>query len=214
MGDKKLRRAVVDTARAMNGLGINRGTSGNVSARSESGFLITPTGVAYDALTPDMIVETDLDGGFAGKIKPSSEWRMHADIYRARPEAEAVVHTHSTYATALSTLRRDLPAFHYMIARAGGATIRCSRYATFGTQELSDAMVEALEGRKACLLANHGVICFEANLAKALALAVEVEELARQYAVATAFGTPAILDEAEMGRVIERFQEYGQQSGG
>lgn len=214
MGDKKLRRAVIDTARAMNGLGINRGTSGNVSARSEGGFLITPTGVAYDALTPDMIVETDLDGAFSGKLKPSSEWRMHADIYRARPEAEAVVHTHSTYATALSTLRRDLPAFHYMIARAGGSTIRCARYATFGTQDLSDAMVEALEARKACLLANHGVICFEANLTKALALAVEVEELARQYAVATAFGTPVILDEVEMGRVIERFQEYGQQSGG
>jgi L-fuculose-phosphate aldolase len=206
-----LRRKIVATCRRMNALGINQGTSGNVSARHAGGFLITPSGVPYERMTPGMIVAMDLEGRARGGLLPSSEWRMHADIYRSRPEAGAVVHCHSSYATALACLGLKIPAFHYMVAVAGGDSIRCAQYATFGTQALSDAMLQALAGRRACLLAQHGQIAFGADLDAALALAVEVETLAKQYWIARQIGEPKIVDAAEMERVLEKFRRYGQQ---
>jgi L-fuculose-phosphate aldolase len=205
-----LRRRIVATCRRMNALGVNQGTSGNVSARTRGGLLITPSGVPYDALKPEGIVALAADGTVAGGGTPSSEWRFHVDILAARPDAGAVVHTHSVHATALSCLRRGIPAFHYMVAAAGGDTIRCAPYATFGTQALSDNALAALAGRRACLLANHGVIAIGRDLDAALALAVEVETLARQYLLALQAGTPAILPAAEMRRVLEKFETYGQ----
>ncbi len=209
----ELRGQIVAACREMNVLGINQGTSGNVSARVAGGFLITPSGVAYDEMAPNQVVEMDLEGGHRGEQRPSSEWRMHRDIYRDRPEAGAVVHTHATFCTALACLHREIPAFHYMVAVAGGASIRCANYATFGTQALSDNMLKALDGRAACLLANHGMICFASDLGKALALAVEVETLARQYWHARQAGKPVLLSEEEMTTVLERFESYGQQGG-
>ncbi|MDJ0631321.1 MAG: class II aldolase/adducin family protein [Rhodobacter sp.] len=210
--ERQARQAVIDTCLQMNALGINQGTSGNVSCRYGDGLLITPSGVAYDALTPEIIVAMDLDGGYAGDWLPSSEWRMHLDLYRARSDAGAVVHTHSVYATALSCLRKDVPAFHYMIGVTGGASLRCSDYATFGTQALSDAMLTALRDRTACLLGNHGMIGFGPTLAKALWLAVEVETLCKQYHIACQAGAPAVLDDAEMEVVLARFKTYGKQA--
>jgi L-fuculose-phosphate aldolase len=148
-----LRRAVIATCREMNRLGINQGRSGNVSVRVPEGFLITGSGIAYDAMEPRHVVEMDLDGGYRGEVLPSSEWRMHLDLMRTRPDAQAVVHTHATYATALSCLRLGIPAFHYMVAVAGGPEIRCAGYATFGTEALSRQMLAAIEGRSAALLA-------------------------------------------------------------
>lgn len=208
MRHRKLRRAVVDTCRAMNASGLNQGTSGNVSARAGDGFLITPSGIPYEDTKPGMIVAMDLDGGHEGTLKPSSEWRMHRDLYRARPDVGAVVHTHSTHATAYSCLRKPIPAFHYMIAVAGGRDLRCADYATFGTAELSEAMLVAMEGRTACLLANHGVIAVGATLAQALWRAHEVETLAAQYAVARQMGKPVILPDDEMDRVLRLFGSY------
>lgn len=208
----ELRRAIIETCREMNRLGVNQGTSGNVSARTGDGFLITPSGVPYDAMAPEMIVAMDLDGGYRGEVLPSSEWRMHLDIFRRHADAGAVVHTHSTYATALSCLRTAIPAFHYMIGVAGGADIRCAEYATFGTRGLSEAMLRALEGRSACLLGNHGMICHGETLAKALWRAVEVETLAKQYWIARQMGEPVILDADEMARVLARFKSYGKQA--
>lgn len=212
MNDRADRQAVIDTCLQMNASGLNHGTSGNVSRRNAAGFLITPSGVPYGEMRTDQVVQMDLEGGYLGDWLPSSEWRMHLDIYRSRPEAGAVVHVHSTYAAALSCLRAGIPAFHYMIAVAGGADLRCAQYATFGTQALSDAMAVALDGRWACLLANHGQIAFGPTLAKALWLAGEVEALCKQYFVACQAGVPAILDEAEMARVLERFASYGKQA--
>jgi L-fuculose-phosphate aldolase len=203
--------AILAACRAMNASGLNQGTSGNVSVRRGDGMLITPSGVPYDATTPEMMVPVDAGGAPSGPLVPSSEWRMHLDIYRARPEAGAVVHVHSPYATALSCHRRGIPAFHYMIAAGGGADLRCADYATFGTQALSDAMLAALEGRRACLLANHGQIAFGPTLEKALWLAGEVETLARQYLLARTLGEPVRLDEAEIARVLDLFAGYGQQ---
>lgn len=206
-----LRRSIIDACLQMNADGINQGTSGNISARVEGGMLITPSGVPYKATTPDMIVFVGEDGSAAGDWLPSSEWRMHLDIYRMRPEAGAVVHTHSPHATALSCLRRDIPAFHYMVAAAGGRDLRCAPYATFGTQALSDAMLAALDGRRACLLANHGQIAFGRTVDKALWLAGEVEALAHQYAIAARLGDPILLDDPEMDRVLQLFEDYGKQ---
>ncbi len=192
--------------------GLSTGTSGNVSSRSGEGMLITPSGVPYAKLTPDMIVEVREDGTFDGDIRPSSEWRMHLDIYQARPEAGAVVHTHSPHATALACHGEGIPAFHYMVAVAGGTTIRCAAYATFGTQALSDAMMSALEGRRACLLAHHGQIAFGRDVESAFALAIEVETLATQYTLARQLGPPPLLDDQEMDRVLKAFRNYGAQS--
>ena len=203
-------QAVIDACRAMNASGLNQGTSGNVSVRRGDGMLVTPSGVPYDETTPDMLVEVGADGAWRGPLKPSSEWRMHLAIYADRPEAGAVVHVHSPYATALSCHRRGIPAFHYMVAAAGGPDIRCADYATFGTEALSGAMAAALAGRAACLLANHGQIAFGPTLDKALWLAGEVETLARQYLLALGLGAPVELDGAEMDRVLALFATYGQ----
>ena len=196
----------------MNAEGINQCLAGNVSVRFEEGFLITPSGLTYDRLTPDEIVFVDMAGQAQGGLLPSSEWRMHLDIYAGKPQAGAVVHAHSTFATALSCLRNPIPAFHYMVAVAGGADIRCSHYALFGTQELSDTMLKALEDRRACLLGTHGMICFHDNLDKALWLAIEVETLAKQYWYACQTGEPVLLSADQMAEVIEKFKRYGKQT--
>lgn len=210
MDEAALRAEIVAIAQAMDRAGFAPSKSGNVSARLGDGFLITPSGLPYARMTPGDLVAMSLEGETLSPGKPSSEWRFHAAIYAARPELAAHVHTHSPRATALSAARRGIPAFHYMIALAGGADIRCADYATFGTQELADNAVGALEGRKAALLANHGVIALGATLAGAWMLAQEVENLAGQYLDLLASGLePAILDEAEMARVIERFGGYG-----
>lgn len=208
-----LRRAVISTCLAMNELGINQGTSGNVSVRAGKGFLITPSGVPYDKMKPGQVVEMDLKSGYRGDWLPSSEWRMHMDLFKARPEAGAIVHTHSNYATALSCLRIDIPAFHYMIGVTGGTSLRCSDYADFGTQALSDTMLEAIAGRTACLLANHGMICFASTLEKALWLASEIETLCHQYYIATQAGLPVVLSDAQMESILARFKAYGKQAG-
>lgn len=210
---RELRAAVIATAGAMNARGINVNKSGNVSVRclrgARAGFLLTPTGVPYERLAADDIVFVGDDGRAIGRCEPSSEWRFHAAIYRARPELHAVVHTHSTHATALACQGLGIPAFHYMVAAAGGHDIRCAEYATFGTQALADNALAALQDRKACLLAHHGVIACADALDSALALAVEVENLARTYVVVRALGEPRLLDRAEMERVLERFRTYG-----
>lgn len=212
---RALREALIDTARAMNAAGINVNKSGNVSVRcrrgAAAGFLITPTGIPYAQLAADELVFVHLaDAGRVGRREPSSEWRFHYDILRTRGEFNAIVHTHSRAATALSVHGRGIPAFHYMVATAGGNDIRCARYATFGTQALSDHALEALAGRKACLLAHHGVIACEDSLPAALRLAIEVENLAQTYLYARSLGEPPVLSEDEMARVAARFRTYGQ----
>ena len=208
-----LREQVIATARGMSGAGINRAKAGNVSARWRSdaidGFLVTPTGVPYEHLVIDDIVAMTLEGEARGRLAPSSEWRFHRAIYAARPDAHAIVHAHAPFCTTLACLGRGIPAFHYMIAMAGGNDIRCSPYATFGTQELSDAALSALDGRKACLLAHHGMIAIGESLDKALALAVEVETLAEMYWRALQIREPELLSDAEMQTVLAKFAHYG-----
>jgi L-fuculose-phosphate aldolase len=211
MNPNPLAAQVLATARAMNASGINRGSAGNVSARCDEGFLITPTGMAYDACVPSDMVGVGADGTATGKRKPSSEWRFHRDIYAARPEAGAVVHTHSPFATALACQGQGIPAFHYMVARFGGTDVRCAAYATFGSQELSDTIVTALEGRCACLMAHHGMVVFGRDCDHALALAVELETLCEQYWRVLQLGTPQLLAADEMQRVLAKFATYGQQ---
>jgi len=212
-GEMALREEIVATCQALARLGLVQGTSGNVSARCGDGLLITPSGVPYDRLAPADIVRLAWDGRSAGPLQPSSEWRFHRDILASRSDLDAVVHTHSTHATAVSILRRDIPAIHYSIAAAGGASIRCAPYALFGSQALADLVVKALEGRRACLLAHHGVVAAHTSLAGALDLAQTVEELAHQYLLCLAVGEPPTLDEAQMAEAIARFATYGQQPG-
>lgn len=202
--------AVVAIARAMDDAGLAPNKSGNVSCRTASGFLITPSGLPYRELTPADIAELDANGEIkAANRRPSSEWRMHTAIYRERPEVQAIVHTHSPKATALACAQRGIPAFHYMIALAGG-DIRCAPYATFGSDELAASAIVALEGRRAALLANHGVIAVGSSLRKAFAAADEVENMAGQYLALLAAGLePRVLDDAEMARVIDKFADYG-----
>jgi L-fuculose-phosphate aldolase len=215
MTEHDLRIAIIATARAMNAAGINRGMSGNVSARvrtgAQDGFLITPTGMPYETTTPDDIVAVTLDGDVRGTRLPSSEWRFHRELYRARADIHAIVHVHAPFATTLACLRRGIPAFHYMVAKAGGRDIRCAPYATFGSDELANHAVEAMVDRRACLLANHGMIAAGNDLEAALALAVEVEGLAEMYWRALQLGDPELLSDAEMDGVIEKFRTYGQQ---
>jgi len=211
--DPSLRQAVIATARATTALGINVNTAGNVSARCQrgrrDGMLITPTALAYDSLRPDDLVFVDRAGASLGARAPSSEWRFHHDIYGRRPEFNAIVHTHSPHATALACQKQGIPAFHYMVAVAGGNSIRCAGYATFGTQALSDLALVALEDRSACLLEHHGVIACGAELDQALALAIEVEHLARIYLAVRTLGQPRLLPDDEMNRVLEQFKTYG-----
>lgn len=205
-GRAALASEVIATARAMGERGINHGRSGNVSVRCGSGLLITPSSVDYDELTVDDVVAMDAGGDWevANDRRPSSEWRFHLDVLGARPDAEAVVHAHPVHATALACHRRGIDSFHYMVAVAGGRDIRCAGYATFGTPELSANVVAALDSRRACLIANHGVVAIGSSLAAALDLAVEVEVLASQYLAALAIGEPTKLTDAEMDEVIEK----------
>ena len=208
MSDREAREAIVAAARRMSALGLNTGKSGTVSVRAGDGFLVTPSGKMYDKLAAGDLVLVRADGSHEGG-KPSSEWRLHHDIYAKRPEAQAIVHTHSPYATTLACLRRAIPSFHYEVAFAGGDDIRCSGYATFGTQELSDLALAALEGRKACLLANHGVVAFGVSLDDAAGLMEKVEALSRLYWQALQVAEPPRLDAKEMARVVEKFRDYG-----
>jgi L-fuculose-phosphate aldolase len=210
MNEPELRAALAETARQTVSHGLNKGSSGNVSVRLRKGFLITPSGLPSETLVPDQMVFMDMGGQASGSLKPSSEWRIHRDLYRARPEVHAVVHTHSPHAVSLSCLRRGIPSFHYMVAAAGGKDIRCAGYATFGTQALSDLILAALQDRRACLMANHGLVAVGASLDTALSLAVEVEELCAQYWRASLMGEPVLLGDAEMDKVLERFKDYGQ----
>jgi L-fuculose-phosphate aldolase len=206
--DARLKAELIVTCCALAQRGLTHGTSGNVSARRDAEtFFISPTGVPYEQL--DDVPIMDFSGRWYGARRPSSEWRFHRDILKARPDVNAVVHTHSRFAVALACTGQGIPAFHYMVAVAGGADIRCAPYATFGSQALSDHALAALKERKACLLANHGVIAAGANLAEALRLAGEVENLA-----ALAAGTPRLLGAEEMARVVELFRSYGKQDGG
>jgi L-fuculose-phosphate aldolase len=204
------RKSMVETCRKMNASGINQGTAGNLSLRVASGFLITPSSLPYDVMKPEDIVEMAFDGSYVGR-RPSSEWRFHRDILKARTDIDVVLHCHSIYATTLAVHHKTIPSFHYMTGVAGGNTIRCARYATFGTQVLSDAAIEALEGRLACLLGQHGQISLGKNLESALWLATEVETISRLYVQALTLGEPPILSDEEMERVIAQMQRmsYG-----
>jgi L-fuculose-phosphate aldolase len=205
----ELHKQLIETAIAINTSDINRGTSGNLSIRTENGFLITPSGMDYKELVPEDIVAMNFEGEWKGSNAPSSEWRIHRDIYRQREDALAILHAHPTFCATLACLRKPIPAVHYMVAVAGGKDIRCSPYATFGTQELSDHVLTALEDRKACLMANHGMVCLGRDLPGALALPIEVEQLAQVYYQSLVAGEPVVLDDAEMERVLEKFKGYG-----
>jgi L-fuculose-phosphate aldolase len=207
-----LRTMVMAACRELSRRGLTHGTSGNVSVRcDERRFFVSPSGMDYELLQADDVPLIDFDGRWFGRRRPSSEWRFHRDILKSRHDVGAIVHTHSPRATALACTGRGIPAFHYMVAIAGGRDIRCAPYRTFGSQELSDAALLALQDRRACLLANHGVIATGADLASAISLAGEVENLALQYSVALALGELRILDDSEMSRVVEKFRTYGQQ---
>ena len=217
MDETTLRAEIVYAARSMDALGINQGTSGNVSARLAGNMLITPSATAYDQMRPDDIAVMPLDGkrgAWTGPLKPSTEWRFHLDILRGRPDAGAVVHTHATYCTTLAILRRPIPAVHYMIAAFGGADVRCAPYATYGTAELAAHTLEALAGRNACLLANHGMVVVGATLAKAMWLAVELETIAHQYCLSLQIGQPHVLSDAEIANAAKSFSTYGLQERG
>jgi L-fuculose-phosphate aldolase len=201
-------QALVDTARAMNRQDLNQGRSGNVSARHGDGMLITASGCHFDEMTTAQVVECDLDGHFQGPLKPSSEWGFHAAIYRQRPDAGAVVHVHSPWATSLACLNRPIPSFHYMVAVAGGTDIPCVPYATFGTRELAQNIQQGVAERDACLIANHGQVALAANLDAALELAAEVELLARCYMQALNVGEPVLLTDEQMKAVLEKFHGY------
>lgn len=206
---EQTRQKLLNISQQLITLGLNKGTAGNVSVRVEQGFLITPSGMPVDEMTPTRMVQMDFDGSFEQGKKPSSEWRFHRDILHSRDDINAIVHTHSMFATTLACLHKDIPPFHYMIAVVGGDTIRCAPYALFGSQALSDNALEALIDRKACLLANHGMICLGKDLDEALAVAVEVENLCEQYWRALQIGEPHILSEAEMRGVFQQFKSYG-----
>ena len=210
MNENVLRAGLLATAKAMANCGLNTGTAGNASVRCSRGFLITPSGMAYEDCTPEDMALVAMDGSWRGPYAPSSEWRIHRDILAAHPEAGAILHSHAPFATALACHRHPIPAFHYMIARFGGTDIRCAPYATFGTQALSDGALAALEGRSACLLANHGMLVIGSDLRRALALAVEFESLCAQFWRACQIGTPTLLSDAEMADVLAKFRHYGQ----
>lgn len=204
-----MRAELLAIAQQLAALGLNKGTSGNVSVRHEDGFLITPSGMDVADMQTSSMVIMSMDGTTQSAGKPSSEWRFHRDIYQAKPEVGAVVHTHSMFATTLSCLQKDIPPFHYMIAMAGGDNIPCAPYALFGTQALSDSAIAALKDRKACLLANHGMIAIGRDLKQALAITQEVETLCEQYWRALQIGQPYILSQQEMAEVFEQFKGYG-----
>lgn len=207
--ERALRGEIIRACREMDRRGINQGTSGNISVRWKDGLLITPSGLAYDTMAPEDIIFLAMDGTPRGPHNPSSEWRFHRDILRERADFNAVVHAHPAYATGVAITNRDVPAVHYMIAAAGGPTLRCGAYATFGTEELSRNALAALEDRSACLLANHGLIACGPTLPKAVWLAEEMETLCRQYVIALQAGEPVVLSDAEIAHVKEKFKSYG-----
>jgi len=204
--ERAKRQSVIDACLEMNRLGINQGTSGNISVRHEDHLLVTPTGVPYADLKPESMVRLAFDGSWSGPLRPSSEWRFHRDIMQARPDVEAIVHAHPLYATIIAIMGLNIPPIHYMIAAAGGDDIKCAPYATFGTEELSRHAVKALEHRHACLLEHHGLIVVGTSLAKALWLSVEVETLARQYHGAMQIGVPRLLSKGEIARVMAKME--------
>ena len=209
-GADDARASLLHTLRAMGAARLNVGTSGNASQRLESGrMLISPSGMPAERCRAEDMVVVEADGRYAGACAPSSEWQLHRDVYAAFPAAGALLHAHAPFATALACQRLDIPPFHYMIARFGGTTVRCARYATFGTQALSDATVAALQERSACLLANHGMVVLGRDLEHALAMAIEFETLCEQYWRTLQLGEPVLLSEEEMAEVIERFKWYG-----
>lgn len=210
MEREKLARGIIDTCLEMTRLGLNQGTAGNVSVRYGDGMLITPTGIPYEKLTEQSIVFVDAEGRHEEGKLPSSEWRFHQVVYQTRADANAVVHNHAVNCTAVSILNRPIPAIHYMIAAAGGNSIPCAPYATFGTRKLSEYVAEAIKDRKATLLQHHGLIACEENLDKALWLAHEVEVLARLYLTTLAIVDPVpVLDDEEIAIVLEKFKTYG-----
>ena len=209
-----MRQNLLKTAQQLSELGLNKGTSGNCSVRFEDGFLVTPSGMPVEDMTPASMVNMQFDGSFEQGKKPSSEWRFHRDILQSRTDVNAIVHTHSMFATTLACLHKDIPPFHYMIAVVGGDTIRCAPYALFGSQALSDHALTALIDRKTCLLANHGMIALGKDLDDALAVTVEVENLCEQYWRTLQIGEPHLLSEAEMREVFQQFKGYGKWSNG
>jgi L-fuculose-phosphate aldolase len=212
MNNSALRKKIISTVQSFNTTGLSVGKSGNLSARIKDGFLITPTGVSYDELEPEFIVGVDLDGNIiSGQLKPSSELPFHRAIYASRDEINAVVHVHSPYATGIACTNQGIPAFHYMVAMAGGNSIRCAPYATLGTEALSRNALEALTGRRACLLANHGMIALGEDIQSAFSLAQEVEILAKQYWISKQAGDPVLLEDDEMKDILEKFKTYGKQ---
>ncbi len=213
MNISKLRKQIIETAIEFNTSGLSIGTSGNLSVRTSQGYLITPTGIPYHQLKEVDIIEMDLQGNIIqGDLKPSSEWHFHQGIYQVREEINAIVHVHSNYATGIACTRQDIPAFHYMVAKAGGDSIRCAEYATFGSEALSENAVKALEERCACLLANHGMIALGEDIKSAYKLAEEVENIAKHYWISKQSGKPVLLDEKEMKLNINKFKTYGKQS--
>lgn len=209
MDEQSLRTELVRTSQKLEQLALSHGTSGNQSVRFGAGFLITPSGFGAEGLTEEDIVFVHLSGEYEGRWKPSSEWLFHRDIYRERPEFKAVIHTHSNAATTLACLRRDIPPFHYMLALLGGNSLRCADYATFGTQQLSRNALISLDNRKACLLANHGMIAAGKDLAEAFRNTVEVENLSELYLRALAVGEPVLLSAEEFADAERRFVGYG-----
>ena len=212
--EKKLRENIIAKARWMNASGLNQGTSGNISARYKDAMLITPSATPYDDMLPDMIAAMPLEGKYGdwkGPLKPSTEWRFHLDIMQVRPDVGGIVHTHSTYASVLAIARKAIPACHYMIAAFGGMDIRCAGYARYGTKDLSEHAIKALEGRTGCLLANHGMIATGSSLDKAMWLAVELETIAKQYYMSLLIGGPVLLTEAEIAETSKGFSTYGLQ---
>lgn len=210
MSNKLQKEQLLETAREMNAVGLNQGSAGNVSLRYEHGYLITPTGMAYDECIADDMVLMDFNGQSSSERKPSSEWRFHQDIFLERSDVNAVVHVHSTFATTIACLGKAVPSFHYMVAVAGGKNIRCADYHTFGTQALSDAVMTALTDRKACLMANHGMLAVGPDLKKALAMAVEVEKLCEIYWRLLPLGGGNMVSDAEMDVILDKFSSYGQ----
>ena len=204
-----LTEQLVEVSKQLVESGLNKGTSGNVSVRDSDGFIITPSGVSVEKMSASSMVRMQFDGTFENNKKPSSEWRFHRDILQSRPEINAVIHTHSMFATTLACLNLDIPPFHYMIAISGGDTIRCAPYALFGSQLLSDLALEALADRKACLLGNHGMIALGRDLEDAFAVAVEVENLCEQYWRALQIAEPKVLNRDQMQEVFKQFKGYG-----